>query len=182
MKTTIAIVAVIAVALMAGCDSGDSTSSGSDPSTVAGGIRAAAPPTSLADRSIPSDASPEELGPLGSTKVEIESDAGTVQIGSGNVPDVVPDTFPIPDDLVIQLSSGVGDDAGFSGVTQLGFDEAVDFYRTGLTDAGFSVTDEQVNAGIAVVVGFEGAAGHGQVVVANAPGGRGRSVLVTFQR
>lgn len=190
-----AIVSVIAVVLMAGCDSTESVSDRPDPSTVADSttpstdeqIRATstdtgAPPTSLADRSVPAGAEPEEFGPLGSTKVEIESDSGTVQIGGGNVPDAVPDTFPIPDDLVIQLSTGVGDNAGFSGVTQLTFDELVAFYRTGLEDSGYFVTDEQIDGGVVVVLGFDGLAGRGQVAMSNAPGGQGRSVLITFQR
>jgi hypothetical protein len=97
------------------------------------------------------------------------------------VPDIVPDEFPVPDDFVVQLATDVGDQAGFSGTSQLGFDDLVDLYRTGLAAAGYAVTEEQFVADTVAVLGFDGPDGRGQVAISGAPGG-GRSVLVTFER
>lgn len=121
------------------------------------------------------------LGPLGSTEVELDTGEGTVQIGSGEVPDVVAEGFPVPDDLTVQLSTDVGDQAGFSGVSQQSFDELVELYRTGLPAAGYEVTEDQFVAGRLAVFSFDGPDGSGSVVISSAPGG-GQSVLVTFER
>jgi hypothetical protein len=131
--------------------------------------------------SLPEGDQPEVLGPLGSTEIEIDTDDGSVQIGAGEVPDIVPDEFPVPDGFVVQLATDVGDQAGFSGTSQLGFDELVELYRTGLPEAGYEVTEGQFIDGRVAVFGFDGRDGAGQVAISSAPGGEW-SVLVTFQR
>jgi hypothetical protein len=121
----------------------------------------------------------EELGPLGSTEVEIDTGDGTVQIGSGELPAMVPDDFPLPSDFEMQLASETGDDAGFSGVTALAFGDLVDFYRTEFADSGYRLVAERVMTDSVAVFEFESDAGSGEVAISSAPGGE-RSVLVTF--
>lgn len=131
------------------------------------------------DRPLPEGDEPEVLGPLGDTEIELETDEGVVQIGSGDVPDVVPAGFPLPDDLVVQLASQAGDEAGFSGVSEVEFDELVDFYAVELAAAGYETEQTQFVDGVVAVFEFVGSAGGGSVAISSAPGG-GRSVLVTF--
>lgn len=200
--TRISIVACGAVALVltGGCTSdGDSGSDTTDvPTTTAAAPRSTTQTLEAdsrtdgrslaqdgdADATVPetvpeTTSGPEVLGPLGSTEVEITSDQGVVQIGVADLPDIVPDTFPVPDDLVVQLSSEIEEEAGFSGVTQLDFGELVTFYADELLAAGFAITDEQIVEDTVAVYTFEGSNGRGSVAISSAPGG-GRSVLVTF--
>lgn len=121
-----------------------------------------------------------ELGPLGETEVDLETDEGRVQIGDAQLPDSLPDDFPLPDDLVVQISSEEVADAGFSGASQVGFEELVALYRTGLADAGYEVNEDRFVEGVVAVFSFEGDGGDGSVVIGDAPGG-GRSVIVTFE-
>jgi hypothetical protein len=125
-------------------------------------------------------AEPQGLGPLGSTEIEIDTGSGTVQIGDGDVPDVVPLEFPLPRDLDVQIASDLGDQVGFSGVSQLGFDELVALYRTGLSTGPFEVVAERIVNDTVAVFTFDGDAGEGEVAISGAPGG-GHSVLVTFE-
>lgn len=130
---------------------------------------------------LPEGEEPEVLGPLGQSTVVIETEDGSLQIGAGTVPDVVSAEFPVPDDLVIELSSSAGGDAGFSGRSDSTLDELADFYATELPLRGFVVVDEQVVDGTVVVYEFDGPSGQGSVAISSAPGG-GRSILVTFAR
>ncbi len=131
------------------------------------------------DRPLPEGDEPEVLGPLGETEVELETDDGVVQIGRGDVPDAVSDSFPVPDDLVVQLSSQSGTEAGFSGVTDRGFGELVAFYESELVVAGYSVEQTDLVDGVVAVFEFTGADGTGSVAISSAPDG-GRNILVTF--
>lgn len=138
------------------------------------------PPTATDfDRALPEGDEPEVLGPLGQTQVDVETDDGAVQIGAAAVPDVVDDAFPIPSDLQVQISSQEGDVAGFSGVSQLTFDDLVDFYETTLPAAGYEAELGRFVDGVVAVFDFSGRDGEGQVAISTAPGG-GHSVLVTF--
>lgn len=128
---------------------------------------------------VPEGDEAEVLGPLGETELEVETDDGLVQIGVAEVPDNVAPSFPIPDDLVVQIASASGSNAGFSGVSELSFDELREFYEEQLTAAGYEWTQEQLVDGVVVVYSFDGSDGAGDVAISSAPSG-GRSVLVTF--
>ena len=132
------------------------------------------------DRVLPQGDEPEVLGPLGDTEAEFETEDGLVQVGSADVPDVASD-FPLPGDIDVQLASSTGEQAGFSGVTQLGFAELVEFYDVELPAAGYDSTRSRFVEGVVAVYDFDGPDGAGQVAVSSAPGG-GNSVLVTFSR
>ncbi len=103
------------------------------------------------------------LGPLGETQVDVETDDGVVQIGAADVPDVVDDSFPIPSDLQVQISSQEGAVAGFSGVTELAFGDLVDFYESALPAAGYESELGRFVDGVVAVFDFSGPAGEGQV-------------------
>ena len=66
----------------------------------------------------PEQGSAETFGALGETEAEFETDEGSVQIGSGDVPAGAAD-FPVPPDLEIELASETESDLGFSGLTAL---------------------------------------------------------------
>ena len=131
------------------------------------------------DRILPEGDEPVVLGPLGETEAKFETDDGLVQVGSAEVPAAVAASFPLPDDIAVQLSSQSGDNAGFSGVTELGFDELVAFYDAELPAAGYESSRSQFVDGVVAVYDFAGPDGSGQVAISSAPGG-GHSVLVTF--
>ncbi len=133
------------------------------------------------DRLLPKGDEPVVLGPLGETEVEFETDDGLVQVGSAEVPDLVASSFPLPDDIDVQLASESGDQAGFSGVTQLTYAALIDFYDTELRAAGYDSTRSQFVDGVVAVYDFDGADGAGQLAISSAPGG-GHSLLVTFSR
>lgn len=160
--------------LVAGCSGGDGAA---ETSTVDGSVARSLPPGE--DRPLPVGDEPEVLGPLGETEVEFETEDGLVQIGAAEVPDGVSDDFPIPDGLEIQLASQAGDDAGFSGISDLTFAELVAFFDAELPAAGYDSTQTQLTDGVVAVYEFDGPDGAGNIVISSAPGG-GRSVLVTF--
>jgi hypothetical protein len=193
-----AAVALSAVALsMVGCSSSeasiepstasnaqsnDDEASVSATSRAPGDIGADEEEEASSSQTIPGDGQPAELGPLGSTDIELETEGGAVQIGSGEIPALVSSDFPVPDDFIVQLSSETGTDAGFSGITQMAFDELVDFYTVGLAGVGYAVTQDQLVADTVAVLGFEGPDGSGKVAISIAPGGAGRNVIVTYER
>jgi hypothetical protein len=198
---------LLVVGLLAGCspDNGTEQSDDATASTVAvgpesttavssGATAVGSSDTTVADVSIddvrarattddgllvPSGEQPEVLGPLGETELTLETDEGIVEIGTGSVPALVPDTFPIPDDFVVQLTTSTDAEAGFSGQTELTFDELVTLYRDGLAVAGYEVQQEQFIDGTLAVYAFKRAEVNGSVAISGAPGG-GRSVLVTI--
>jgi hypothetical protein len=162
---------VLVVGVAEGCTSGD------DNSTQESTIRTM---PEGEDRILPEGDEPEVFGPLGETDAEFETDDGRVQIGSADVPDAVAESFPIPDGFEVQLSSQAGTQAGFSGVTDMTFDELVNFYEIELPPAGYEFERSRFVEGVVAVYDFEGPDGAGQVAISSAPGG-GHSVLVTFE-
>lgn len=162
---------LIALGTLSGCTSSD------DPATESTTARSM---PEGEERIFPDGDEPEVLGPLGETDAEFETEDGLVQIGSAEVPDVVADSFPIPDGLRVQLSSQVGGEAGFSGVTDMTFEDLVAFYEAELPVAGYELERSQFVDGAVAVFAFEGPDGSGQLAISSAPGG-GNSVLVTFE-
>lgn len=188
-------VAGVAIALVAvGCTGGDASETGSEqapvtveaetvPTTdVSGDDEAGQGADEPTDRTLPEGGDPDTLGPLGETEVELTTDEGNVQIGSADVPDQVPESFPIPDDLVVRLASETDEAAGFSGSTALDFDAVVVFYEEGLEAAGYEVEQRQFIDGTVAVFAFSGPEGRGDVAISSTPGGPGQDVLVTFRR
>ena len=181
------------VLVVSGCSSDDaSTSVTSSPAEVTAPETAAsavpttpeatqdvAPTATDFDRSLPVGDEPEVLGPIGETEAEFETDNGLVQIGAAEVPDGVSASFPVPDDLVVQIASQSGSQSGFSGVSEISFADLVEFYEAELPGAGYSSERSQFVDGVVAVIDFTGPEGTGQVAISSAPGG-GRSVLVTF--
>jgi hypothetical protein len=167
------VLAAFGVLVVAGCSSdGDQTAETTQP------VRSL---PEGEDRVLPQGDEPEVLGPLGETEAEFETENGLVQVGSADVPDVVASSFPLPDDIDVQLASSTSEQAGFSGVTQLGFAELVGFYDIELPAAGYESTRSRFVDGVVAVYDFDGPDGAGQVAISSAPGG-GHSVLVTFSR
>jgi hypothetical protein len=162
--------ALVVVGLAAGCsvDSDTSTDETTDRPMPAG-----------EDRDFPEGDEPEVFGPLGETEADFETEEGVVQIGSADVPDAVADSFPIPIDVDVQLSSQEGTQAGFSGVTDMTFAELVTFYEDELPAAGYEVERSRFVDDVVAVYDFEGPDGSGQLAISSAPGG-GHSILVTF--
>lgn len=130
------------------------------------------------EATLPADGEPEVLGPIGSVDLDLSTDEGSVQIGDAEVPPLIPADFPLPDDLTVQVATEAGEQAGFSGVTDLELDELVDLYRTGLVAIGYEIIDEQVTGAFAVFR-FASDGANGEIAVSSAPGG-GRSLLVTY--
>jgi hypothetical protein len=128
----------------------------------------------------PVDGGGVALGPLGETDVDVETDAGTVQIGTADVPAGVDPEFPLPDDLDVQLASETPTDLGFSGVTSIGIDALVDFYANELPLAGYTVTGTQLIEGVLGVFTFEGRGQFGQVAISETPGASTTTLLVTL--
>ena len=169
-RNALVAVAGIVASLAVGCTD-------DEPDAVETTVARSMPPGE--DRPIPEGDEPEVLGPLGDTEIELDTDDGVVQIGAGDIPDLVPAAFPVPDDLVVQLASQAGDDAGFSGVSEVEFEDLVDFYAVELAAAGYETEQTQFVDGVVAVFEFVGPDGSGSVAVTVAPGG-GRNVLVTF--
>ena len=162
---------------------GDSGAESGDVGTDDSAVPTEAEPTDLAGedvQSLPEGAAPEVLGPIGQTDLEFETEDGAVQIGEAEVPEEVSSSFPVPPDLVVQISSTSGSDAGFSGVSELSFDDLVEFFNSELPPAGYTISEDQLVAGVVAVYDFDGPDGNGQIAISSAPSG-GRSVLVTFQ-
>ena len=128
----------------------------------------------------------QELGPLGSTELDVDTGEGTVQLGDADVPGLA-GAFPIPDGLDIQLASETATDAGFSGVIEGSVATLADFYARGLQPAGFAIiTEQRLPEGAAdedlsaVVFAFESDDQEGSVAIARAPGIGSASIVVTI--
>lgn len=176
------LVALVACATMVAASGCSSTSQDNATSPVATSADSpgSIPVESILDgRILPVGDEPQVLGPLGQTDAEFETEGGGVSIGDAAVPDAVSASFPVPDGLDVQLASQAGGAAGFSGVTDLDFEDLVGFYDTELPAAGYESTRSQFVDGVIAVYDFDGPDGSGQVAISSAPGG-GRSVLVTF--
>lgn len=172
---TLLVPALLVVGVLAGCTSGaDTAAETTTPQSMPDGEDGVEP-----EADEPEADEPEVFGPLGETEAEFETEDGRVQIGSADVPDAVADSFPLPDSLVVQLSSQEGTQAGFSGVTDMTFDQLVDFFESELPQAGYELEQVSVVEGVVAVYDFGGPDGTGQLAISSAPGG-GHSVLVTF--
>ena len=159
---------VVTVVVAVGCSSdGESSPTSTEPFVTT--TDAGPPATSDFERTLPTGDEPDVLGPIGATEAEFETDDGTVQIGVAEVPDVVPASFPVPDDLEVQISSQVGAAAGFSGVSELAFVDLVEFYEDELPAAGYGTQRSQFVDGVVAVIDFEGPDGSGQVAISSGP-------------
>lgn len=190
-RWSVTVCGVLLVAL-AGCDASDGTDSSpvdstSTPTTTVD--RLEAPPGTTDPRALattedglalPEGEEPEVIGPLGEATAEFETEEGSVEIGEGTVPDMVPRAFPLPDDFIVELATETGTDAGFSGRSEQSFGDLVDFFSFELIDRGFDA-EQRVSAESLAVFDFSGPEGQGSVAISSAPGG-GRSILVTFER
>jgi hypothetical protein len=180
---------MVVVSLVAlGCTSGDDTGS-SDASTPSSEqpVRSATtvpvtdPGPDLDDfGSLPPEAAGEATGPLGSTELRVDTDAGTVQIGSGSVPERLGSEFPLPTDFVVQLVSETGADLGFSGTTDWTFEDLIELYTVGLPAAGYTIGTIDRRGTDFAVFEFTDGAGSGNVAISEAPGPAGHTVIVTF--
>lgn len=119
---------------------------------------------------VPPGAGGEATGPLGSIEIRVETDSGTVQIGSGSVPERLPPEFPLPSDFVVQLASETAVDLGFSGTTEWSFGDLIELYETGLPAAGYVVESIERRGSDFAVIEFSNDVGVGQVAISEAPG------------
>ncbi|WP_040495635.1 hypothetical protein [Ilumatobacter nonamiensis] len=164
-------------------DPADDASAGSAPASVEGSDDGA-PSDSAADGTGPeAEGVPPgaglSLGALGDQVVEFETEDGSVQIGSGQVPEALA-AFPVPDDLEVQLASTEADDAGFTGLSSATISELADFYVLGLPEAGYDVAERRDLSESAVIIDFEADSGLGQVAITTSPGGDSSTLVVTF--
>ncbi len=144
------------------------------------------PPTTVSDEGVSDDGVSDEgvsdegvsLGALGDTQVNITTEDGAVQIGSGTVPAVAADV-PVPDDFEVQLSSVSGASAGFTGTSGASIDDVAEFYRDQLPVSGFTI-DEDRDLGSAVMVRFSRNDESGQIAISDTPGGTGTTIVVAF--
>lgn len=130
-------------------------------------------------RDLPPGTGGTATGALEDADAQIETDTGTIQIGVAEVPAGVSPTFPIPDDLDVQLSSSTDTDFGFSGVSTRSIAELAEFYDAELAAAGYVISTRQETPGVLAVFAFERDDEFGQVAISSAPGS-GTSVLVTI--
>ncbi len=121
----------------------------------------------------------ESTGRLGETELDLDSEDGSIQIGSAELP-VAAAGFPVPGDIDLQLASETAAASGFSGTSQLSVDDLAEFYRTSLPDAGFTVIEERAPTPTVVLIEFEGASARGDIALSGAPGGGGTTVIVTL--
>jgi len=180
----VVLVACATVVATSGCSStSDDNATGSVPTSpvpTSADLPGSIPVESILDgRILPEGDEPQVLGPLGQTDAEFETEDGAISIGDADVPDAVSASFPLPEGLDVQLASQAGGAAGFSGVTDLDFDDLLAFYDSEFPAAGYESKRSQFVDGVIAVYDFDGPDGSGQVAISSAPGG-GRSVLVTF--
>ena len=189
MKRGVLLALIVAGAAFVGCTADESTesTSTSSPSTLTETTVGAATPTTTESgpdfgdvATAPPGAAGEATGPLGSTELRVETDAGTVQIGSGSVPERLGSAFPLPLDFVVELASETTTDLGFSGTTQLSFDELIELYETGLPEAGYAIEAVDRGGSEFAVFEFSNDDGIGEVGITEAPGSSTRFVIVTF--
>lgn len=129
---------------------------------------------------LPEGEDPVVIGPLGEATAEFETEEGSVEIGEGTVPDMVPRAFPLPDDFIVELASQTGAEAGFSGRSEQSFGDLVEFFSLEFSDGGFDA-EQRITSERLAVFDFSGPDGQGSVAISSAPGG-GQSILVTFER
>jgi hypothetical protein len=121
----------------------------------------------------------ESTGPLGQTRLDIDTGEGSLQIGVGEIPASAAE-FPLPADLVVELASETSDATGFSGTSQGSVQDLADFYRESLPEAGFTVVEERTPTTTVVLIEFESPTVRGDLALSGAPGGAGTTVIVTL--
>jgi hypothetical protein len=188
------VVCTVVLVVFAGCDTGEGSDSSSQvnpvttsattivgrPETPAGTTDPRALATTEDGLALPEGEDPAVIGPLGEATAEFETEDGSVEIGEGTVPDMVPSAFPLPDDFIVELSTQTGAEAGFSGRSEQSFADLVDFFSVELVDGGFDA-ERRIDSPSLAVFDFSGPDGQGSVAISSAPGG-GQSILVTFER
>lgn len=186
------VVSGVLIVAVVGCDSSDdlddASVEGSAPTTTVIVDPTETPATTTNPRelavtedglALPEGEEPEVIGPLGDSTAQFETGDGSVEIGAGTVPEMVPPEFPLPVDFVVELATQTGTDAGFSGRSEQPFDDLVDFFSVGLVERGFDA-EQRVGTATVAVFDFSGPEGEGSVAISSAPGG-GQSILVTFE-
>ncbi len=178
-------IVIVIAALVVGCTSGEDSSAPS--SAASPSSTEAVGPTTTGPGSdenevvtVPEGVGGEAIGPLGSTQLRVETDEGTVQIGSGSVPERLASGFPLPSDFVVQLASETSTDLGFSGTSDLAFDELVELYESGLPEAGYVIVSVDRSGSEFAVFEFRNDLGVGQVAISNASGTAAHTVIVAF--
>ena len=150
------------------------------PDTVAAATTAVPVTEPPVPTSEPIEAGGDALGPLGSTELDVETDEGRVQIGTGEVPAGAAG-MPLPDDFAVDLASETVTDLGFSGTTTLLFDDVVDFYRARLPEAGFEVTDGASALGTFQILDVTDGEWTGNILINTSPDTTDTTITVALQ-
>lgn len=182
------VIAVVSTLAAFGCTSDDeeSATTGAPAPTEQSTVPATSAPVTVPGPDVddfgpvPPDGAGEATGPLGSTELRIDTGAGTVQIGSGSVPERLGPDFPLPTDFVVQLVSETATDLGFSGTTDWEFDELIALYTAGLPAAGYAVGTTDERGTEFALFEFSADSGFGNVAISEAAGPAGYTVIVTF--
>lgn len=111
-----------------------------------------------------------------SVRIEGEDGDSEFTFGTGELPDGFPEDFPMPDDVSVESGTSVDGGAGFSvGLDYAGsVDDAADFYRDALPNAGFEVTatqQQEVEGRQTVIFAISGNGWDGTVSAADSPDG-----------
>ena len=121
----------------------------------------------------------ESLGPLGGTQVMRETEAGTVQIGGGEVPPSAA-AIPLPDGFELQLATETEAASGFSGVASTPVAEVADFFRSELPVAGYRIVSEDTPVETVVLMVIEGPGASGDIAVSGSPNDDVTTVVVSL--
>ena len=187
MNRRIATAVLIVAAAHAGCSGADGTGSTVVSTTQSIEESASSTPSPSVPGLDVGDIAPvppgvggEATGPLGSNEIRVDTDAGTVQIGSGSVPDRLGPSFPLPADFVVELASETETDLGFSGTTDESLDDLIELFETGLPTVGYPIVSIDRRGSRFAVFEFANDVGLGQVAISQAPSGDGYTVIVAF--
>lgn len=124
------------------------------------------------------DGGGRSLGALGDTELRLDTDDGVVQIGDGTIP-VRASAIPMPDDRTVELVTETADAAGFTATSAATIAELAAFYRAELPLAGFDITSDE-RLGDAVQLSVVGRGAVADILLAEAPGGRGTTIVVAI--
>ena len=128
---------------------------------------------------VPEGEGGESIGPLGETELEVETDEGTVQIGTGEVPTGAAEV-PLPDDFEVLLASETETDLGVTGTTALPFEDVVAFFDEALPTAGFEVTERTVQPGVFARFEVDAPPRAGDVLVSTTPGSDDTTITIAL--